>query len=152
MADKYSSKKQYNLDGTLEFQSKLEQNAAKLLTEAGIEFEYEPFAITLIEPQEMTSWEKWGKMFKQIDKTRATTYTPDFMGKYWCIETKGKKTPDFIIKWKLFKKYLVDNKLDDILLFMPTNLKEIKQCIEIIKQKEVEIRRKNPVARLQKMR
>jgi hypothetical protein len=55
MADKYSSKKQYNLDGTLEFQSKLEQNAAKLLTEAGIEFEYEPFAITLIEPQEMTS-------------------------------------------------------------------------------------------------
>jgi hypothetical protein len=43
------------------------------------------------------------------------------------------KTPDFQIKWKLFKKHLEDNRIDAV-LFMPTNKKEIITSIQIIKQ------------------
>lgn len=50
------------------------------------------------------------------------------------METKGKRTPDFNLKWKMFKKYLIDNKMDDFVLFMPSNQREIKTCIEIIKE------------------
>lgn len=43
------------------------------------------------------------------------------------------RTPDFNIKWKLYKKYLEEHHLDYLLL-MPTNKKEILESIELIKQ------------------
>ena len=49
------------------------------------------------------------------------------------METKGMRTPDFNIKWKLFKRYLMEQQLKYI-LFMPTSKKEIIQSIEIIKE------------------
>lgn len=42
-------------------------------------------------------------------------------------------TPDFSIKWKLFKKYLEDNKLN-FTLFLPRSKKEIIESINIIKE------------------
>ena len=49
------------------------------------------------------------------------------------METKGMKTQDFIIRWKLFKKYLTEHGLD-YTLFMPTNKKQIEESIRIIKE------------------
>lgn len=48
------------------------------------------------------------------------------------METKGKRTADFNIKWKLFRKYLQENDIE-VTLFMPTNKKEILESIKIIK-------------------
>lgn len=45
------------------------------------------------------------------------------------------KTQDFIIRWKLFKKYLSDKKLD-FTLFMPTNKAQIIESIKLIKELE----------------
>jgi hypothetical protein len=112
----------------------LELTAATLLTENQIPFEYEPTKIELIPSRkyDTISFERIGKQFKPIATTRSVSYTPDFVGKGWIIETKGMKTPDFQIKWKLFKKYLDDNN-KEVSLFMPTNKKEIIQSINYIK-------------------
>lgn len=118
-----------------QFRSKLEKTAATLLGEAEIEFEYEPWEVVLLDPfqVEFLSYERIGKNFKQQSKrVRSIKYIPDFVGRGWIMETKGKKTADFQIKWKLFKRYLIDNDMSFV-LFMPTNKKEIITSIEIIK-------------------
>lgn len=80
------------------------------------------------------SYEKVGKKFKeQSKKIRKNSYKPDFVGKGWIMETKGLRTPDFNIKWKLFKRYLLRHELEYI-LFMPSNRREIISSIEIIKE------------------
>lgn len=48
------------------------------------------------------------------------------------METKGKRTDAFNIRWKLFKKYMLDEQLP-FALFMPGNLKEVKFIIDLIK-------------------
>lgn len=121
------------LADTGQFKSKLEWYAANELTKEKLTFEYEPFSITLLDKTPMISWEKYGKSFKKIEYARPITYTPDFIGNWWVMETKGKRTADFDLKWKMFKHYLYVNKMDDFVLFMPTNQKEIRHCIEIIK-------------------
>ena len=68
----------------------------------------------------------------QDEKVRPITYTPDFrLDKYpVIIETKGRPNESFPLRFKLFKKSLIDN--DDVCdLFMPHNQKE---CLEVIKQ------------------
>ena len=118
------------------FRSTLEATAASLLAKAEIPFTYETWEVTLLEPfvYDIDSYERIGTKFKlQSKKVRGIKYTPDFIGKNWIIETKGKKTPDFQIKWKLFKDYLRKHSLE-YALFMPTNKREIIQSIEIIKQ------------------
>ena len=117
-----------------EYRSQLERYAARRLKEENIEFCYECWQVPLLEAVKVApvSYEKSGKKFKEITSIRAMTYNPDFIGFNWIIETKGKRLPDFVIKWKLFKKYLFDNQ-KKYTLFMPTNQKEVEQCIEIIK-------------------
>jgi hypothetical protein len=36
-------------------------------------------------------------------------YTPDFIGKGFIIETKGRANESFPIRWKMFKRYVVDH-------------------------------------------
>jgi hypothetical protein len=60
---------------------------------------------------------------------RPITYTPDFVGKGWIIETKGMRTPDFNLKWKLLKHKFKNKKIQ---LFLPQSVKELDQAIEII--------------------
>lgn len=118
-----------------EFKSNLERTAAQLLQQWGLLFEYEPWTVVLADSflSEIISYERIGKNYKQQRfKVQPISYTPDFVGDAWIIETKGKKTPDFILKWKLFKKHLAENGLK-FTLFMPTNKREIIQSIEIIK-------------------
>lgn len=109
--------------------------AAELLSANNVEFEYEPIEIMLSKPyrSKIVSYERWGKQFKSVSSIRKISYTPDFIGDGWVMETKGKRTADFNLKWKLFRRYVETHKLDLILL-MPTNKKEILKSIEIIKQ------------------
>lgn len=111
--------------------------AAKLLEEAGLWFEYEPWSVELLAPCKWNgiSYESVGKkkVFKRVERINKITYKPDFVGKNWVMETKGMKTQDFIIRWKLFKKHITDNHLDYV-LFIPTNKAQIIKSIELIKE------------------
>lgn len=130
------SKSKYKNVITDQYRSKLERVCAELLVSNDLKFEYEPWEVVLINPFEfpLVSYERIGKEFKpQRSKIRKTSYKPDFVGKNWIIETKGMRTADFLIKWKLFKRHLVDIGYEGM-LFMPTNKKEIIKVIETIKE------------------
>ena len=60
-------------------------------------------------------------------------YTPDFIcpNYSFIIECKGRANESFPLRWKLFKKYLVDNKLYHR-LYKPQNQKECDKVIELI--------------------
>jgi hypothetical protein len=60
-------------------------------------------------------------------------YTPDFIGKDFIIETKGRANESFPIRWKLFKK-LVAEQFPNYVLFKPQNQRECDRTIEIIKE------------------
>lgn len=67
----------------------------------------------------------------QDEKVRPITYKPDFrLDKYpVIIETKGRMNDSFPLRFKLFKKSLIED--DDVCdLFLPKNQ---KQCLEVIK-------------------
>lgn len=83
---------------------------------------------------DLVCYEKINKTFKEQSKSvRAIKYNPDFIGHGWVMETKGMKTADFQLKWKLFKRYLLDHELDYLLL-LPSNLREVRKSIELIKE------------------
>lgn len=131
---KYGNKK------TGKFRSILEKTANGLLEEAELEFEYEPFEVVLIPSfiSDIDSMELIGskapKTYKlQTNKIRATKYTPDFVGSNWLMETKGMRTGDFNVRWKLFKLLLKEMGIKPY-LFMPTNKKQIIQSINLIKK------------------
>ena len=48
-------------------------------------------------------------------------YTPDFVGKDYIIECKGRANESFPIRWKLFKLWLTKNKIGKT-LYKPQNL------------------------------
>jgi len=75
-------------------------------------------------------------MKESVKKNRPATYLPDFVNlkEGWIIEVKGLRTEAFNLRWKLFKKYLVDNKLFYD-LYMPGNQAQVKEVIKIIKRK-----------------
>ena len=62
------------------------------------------------------------------------TYTPDFCGGDYIIETKGRANESFPIRWKLFKKHLLEIG-DNRTLYKPQNQKEVDRTIELIKQR-----------------
>lgn len=112
--------------------SNLEILAKKLLSESGLEFCYECNTYTIVEPIEYPSYQKVGKAYKLRKAERPTTYTPDFVGVNWIVETKGMQTEKFKLQWKLFKHYLAKNGLD-YSLYMPTNKNQILESIKLIK-------------------
>lgn len=120
------------------YRSNLEKYCAEELLSNEIEFLYEPYQIQLVPKfkSEIISYERVKKKFiPQYPNIRSITYTPDFVGDTWIIEVKGMKTPDFNIKWKMFKKHLAENELR-YTLFMPHNKKEIRESIRIIKDEK----------------
>ena len=122
------------------YKSDLERSCAKLLKEHGLWFKYEPITFTIVEKFKFESegLEKngRGKWVTPSANIRAIKYTPDFIGKNWIIETKGRVYPQFPMRWKLFKKYMMDNDLHKKypLVFMPSNQKQILECIKMIKE------------------
>jgi hypothetical protein len=120
------------------YRSKLEKFCAKELTDNKIKFKYEEWKVELIPKfiSSIISYEKTAKGYVPISPNiRSITYTPDFVGDNWIIETKGQETSDFKIKWKMFKKYIDDNSLN-YTLYKPTNQKQIKETIKLIKDEQ----------------
>jgi len=124
----------------VQYRSMLEVTCAMLLAQHGIEFQYEPYEITLVEGDKYPGiiYEKKTRKKKKIygpstGTIRRVSYTPDFIGKGWVIETKGYETPEFKLKWKLFQLELM-KKGNVPLLLKPTNKKEILESIHLIKQ------------------
>jgi hypothetical protein len=111
------------------------------LVDAGLEFEYNQHSYELFQGFESknNSYEadkrNGNGMYLKSKTLRKITYKPDFVGKDFIIETKGIASPDFALRWKMFKKYLNDNNLKYD-LFMPHNQKQIQECIKIIKEKQ----------------
>jgi hypothetical protein len=132
-----SAKVEYN--GIL-FDSKLEIYCYKKLIESRLQFEYTKYKYVIVNPFtfDNLSYEpnkRSGDLLsKRTNKIKYISYTPDFVGKGWIIETKGRPNDQFPLRWKLFKKYLTDNniKFD---LYLPKNQKQVDQCIELISQK-----------------
>ena len=58
-------------------------------------------------------------------------YTPDFIGKNFIIECKGRANESFPMRWKLFKKYLMDNKIKTT-LYKPQNQKQCDETVNLI--------------------
>src|SRR5210317_2647999 len=60
-------------------------------------------------------------------------YTPDFVGKDYIIECKGRANESFPLRWKLFKLWLTKNKIGKT-LYKPQNQKEVDQTVMLIKE------------------
>tara|TARA_R110002012_G_C11511902_1_gene598519 strand:- start:475 stop:933 length:459 start_codon:yes stop_codon:yes gene_type:complete len=59
-------------------------------------------------------------------------YTPDFVGKDFIIECKGRANESFPIRWKLFKLWLTKNNIGKT-LYKPQNQKQVDQTMILIK-------------------
>ena len=59
-------------------------------------------------------------------------YTPDFIGKNFIIETKGRANESFPLRWKMFKKLMSSNRLDPFTLYKPQNHKECDETVRLI--------------------
>ena len=133
------------VDG-IKFDSQLEVYCYKALNAAGLVFEYGQHSYTLVEAFKCISdsyegdKRKGPDMYVKSKSLQKISYKPDFIitGKFtYIIETKGMIANEaFPMRWKLFKKYLFDNKLNYD-LFMPKNNKQVNQCIQIILNKEL---------------
>jgi hypothetical protein len=134
---KYKNKiKVYN---GIKYKSMLEVTCATLLDQSGISFQYEPYEMVLVHGSKYPG-QIYEKQVKKKVRTygpargniRSISYTPDFVGENWIIETKGYETPEFKMKWKLFQHELMkQNKTPH--LFKPTNKREIIESINLIK-------------------
>ena len=60
-------------------------------------------------------------------------YTPDFIGKDYIIECKGRPNESFPLRWKLFKLWLTKNNIGKI-LYKPQNQKEVDRTITLIRE------------------
>ena len=58
-------------------------------------------------------------------------YTPDFIGDDFIIETKGRANESFPMRWKLFKRLIV-NQFPNVTLYKPQNQKECDETVRLI--------------------
>lgn len=113
----------------------------KALVDAELEFDYNEHSYELFKGFESknNSYEadkrKGTGMYLKSKTLRKITYKPDFVGDDFIIETKGIASPDFALRWKMFKSYLNDNNLKYD-LYMPHNQKQVLECIKLILNKK----------------
>lgn len=139
-----STKVQYQ---GLNFASKLEMHMYKLLKQAKIPVEYEGKTFSLVEGFDFTnaSYEKTRVKKYLHDRGNKNVlpikYTPDFLDiqdpPRFIIECKGNPNEAFPIRWKLFKRYLINNNIKAD-LFMPRNQKDCAEVVKIIKESIVD--------------
>ena len=143
---KYSKKrgpvraKKVSFDG-IQFQSGLELYMYKALKEAKIVGEYEPVSYTLLEGFDFEGicFEKQanGKgeyKDRGCKKILPIKYKPDFVGRDFVIECKGRANESFPLRWKLFKLWLTKNKIGKT-LYKPQNQKEVDLTMILIKER-----------------
>ena len=125
------------------FASNLEKYMYQALKKARIKADYEGQTYTLIDGFEFKtpSYERQtnGKgefTNRGCKKIQPIKYTPDFIGKKFIIETKGRANESFPMRWKLFKRF-INRCYPCVTLYKPQNQKECDQVVElIIKNKE----------------
>lgn len=142
LSKKSKKKRNLNFNGT-EYKSGLELTMAKLLVEAKIKFKYEPKSFDLIETFNFPfrCYERQGNgkgdmVDRGCKKVRGITYTPDFVGEDFIIETKGYANESFPIRWKLFKKMLIDRGVadpDKLIIYKPQKISECEEVVKLIK-------------------
>jgi hypothetical protein len=120
------------------FASGLEKYMYKVLKEAGIDFKYEGVTFELMpsfifenSSIERQSNGKGDFINRGLKKILNLKYTPDFVGKDFIIETKGRANDSFPLRWKLFKKWMMDNN-DYRTLYKPQNQSECDRTVELI--------------------
>ena len=130
--------KKVEYDG-ITFASGLEKYMYCALKKAGIKAAYEGETFVLLNGFHFDNecWERQANskgLFKNRGEKRILPikYTPDFIGKNFIIETKGRPNESFPMRWKLFKK-LVMQQFPNYTLFKPQNQKECDKVIEILK-------------------
>lgn len=123
------------------FSSGLEKYMYKVLKEAGIDFEYEGQTFELLpsftfenDCIERQSNGKGDFINRGNKKILNLKYTPDFIGKDFIIETKGRANDSFPIRWKMFK-WLMALTNDKRTLYKPQSQKECDKTIELILKK-----------------
>jgi len=139
---KITKAKKHTLDG-ITFASGLELYCYKQLKKANIPNVYEGKTFELVEKFKFEGLlmdkgtTKGKKVFKQMTgNVRNISYTPDFINldAGFIIETKGLRTPEFKMRFKLFLKYLYENNKNyDV--YIPSNQKEVDQTIQLILNK-----------------
>ena len=124
------------VDG-IKFASGLEAYMYKALKQAGIDAAYEGSTYTIFQGFDLnvTCYERCanGKgdyKDRGNKKILPIKYTPDFIGKGFIIETKGRANEAFPMRWKLFKHYAEHN-LNSI-LYKPQNQKECDETVKLI--------------------
>ena len=130
--------KKVTYDG-ITFASSLEKYMYCALKKANIKASYEGETFVLLNGFhfENEAYERQSNS-KGIFKNRGSKrvlpikYTPDFIGKDFIIETKGRPNESFPMRWKLFKR-LVTQQFPNYTLFKPQNQKECDKVIEILK-------------------
>ena len=125
------------VDG-IKFASGLEAYMYKALKAAKINAAYEGSTYTIFEgfDLEKTCYERCanGKgdyKDRGHKKILNISYTPDFMGKGFIIECKGRANESFPLRWKMFKKYVQEH-LPNVILYKPQNQKECDETVKLI--------------------
>lgn len=120
------------------FASGLEKYMYKALKENNIKAEYESHTFELV-----NSFEFQNNCFERQSngkgdfcnrgnkKVLNLKYTPDFIGKDFIIETKGRANDSFPLRWKLFKQWMMQNN-DHRTLYKPQNQTECDKTVQLI--------------------
>ena len=137
--------------GGVTYKSSLERNMGILLTEAGIPFQYEPKRLEVLKgfdfpfkSYERQSNGKGDMIDRGGKKVLGITYTPDFIGEGFIIETKGYANESFPMRWKMFKRWLTETyKPEDMVIYKPQKISECEEVIRLIKQRQNERKEEN---------
>jgi len=129
--------KKASADG-IQFRSGLEKNTYLALKEAGLYEMYEVEVFQLIDgfslPNLSIEKQANGKgefVNRGGKKILGIKYTPDFTGYDYIIECKGRANESFPLRWKLFKRWLVNNG-ETRTLYKPQNQKDVAIMIKLI--------------------
>ena len=130
--------KKIEVDG-IKFASGLEAYMYKALKKAKIKADYEKRTFEIFRgfyfPEDSYERQANGKgdMVNRGDKKiLGIKYTPDFEGKDFIIECKGRPNDTFPIRWKMFKKY-VNIHLHGYTLYKPQRQSECDDVVNLIK-------------------
>jgi len=132
--------KKITFDG-ITFASGLEKYMYQVLKKAKIHALYEGQTFELIESfdfpfecYERCSNGKGDYKNRGNKKILNMKYTPDFIGKGWIIECKGRANESFPLRWKIFKKLVAERRLGPFTLYKPQNQKECDETVKLILQ------------------
>ena len=129
--------KKVTVDG-IKFASGLEAYMYKALKKARIKAQYEQRSFELIPPFEFKNFSyerqsngKGEYKDRGHKKILNISYTPDFIGRGFIIECKGRANESFPLRWKMFKKYVIKH-LPGVKLYKPQNQKECDETVRLI--------------------